>query len=90
MTTINPDGAVRVAILADLCDAADPSFDWESRFLALENATETDLAFTAKAGAAMLHWLLGNYRQRFGSDAAAEVMRQMRVACGRMFTDEAS
>ena len=79
----------RVAIMADVLDAADPTHDHETRLAAIGNALATDPAFTAVAAVEMLHGLLTAYRQQAGDTATDELMRQMRAAAAQTYTDHA-
>jgi hypothetical protein len=76
------DLAGQMRIYANLCDAVDPALSDEQRGTATEAAADEDLEFAYAACVGLFGSLLHDLGAQFGPEAVAEVMAQMRRACG--------
>lgn len=76
------DLAAQMRVYAALCDAVDPALPDEQRGMAAEAAANEDVEFAYAACVGLFGALLHDLGAQFGPHAVAEVMAQMRRACG--------
>ncbi len=78
----DPTHAQQTAILADLCDAIDPTVAEDARDVVLDRINTCGHLDFAVAGALSLGLMLTTgIAEQFGRHAAARVMAQVRNAC---------
>ena len=76
------DLAAQMRVYAALCDAVDPALSDDERGQAAQAAADVDIEFAYAACVGLFGALLHDPAAQFGPGAAAEVMAQMRAACG--------